>query len=132
MQAGLKEIPQLVVLVIAGVIVVLHHYSLKLIFRLFSSVLLGIFFFSLTFQTYYLILDWADPDRGLVEINGRMVRVGMDMSGIFVGFLCLLVALIYTISHFVNNKGKSIEIENHLAIATLIISSIVFVYFEIL
>ncbi len=132
MQANLKEMPQLVVLAIAAVIVVLNHYKLKLIFRLFSSVLLGVFFFSLIFQTYYLILNWADPDRGLVEIEGGMVRVGMDMSGIVVGFVCSLIALIYAISHFVNNKGKTIQPENHLAIATLISSSVVFVYFELL
>jgi hypothetical protein len=79
-----------------------------------------------------MVLDWTDPSRGLVEINGRMVRIGMDMSGVVVGFVCFIIALIFAIAHFVNNSKKSIKPENHLAIATLISSSVIFIYYELL
>jgi hypothetical protein len=131
-QTRLKEMPQIAVISIAITMVLLNRLEQIVMFRVFNFILLLIFIFCFVFQSIYLLRDWVEPNRGISDVNGKMVHIGMDISGIFVGFFSFIIATIGTVVNLNNNKYQSIKIENYLAIATLISSSLIFIYFELI
>lgn len=102
------------------------------LFRAFNFILIMIFTYCFIFQSIYIFWNWINPNRGLIEVNGKMAHVGMDLSGIPIGIVSLIIALIVSIFNFNKNKDNSIKIERHLAIATIISSSLIFIYFELI
>ncbi|AEA42156.1 hypothetical protein [Fluviicola taffensis] len=132
MQTHLKEMPQLVVISIAIIILILSKLEGSVLFRAFNFILLMIFTYCFVFQSIYLLWNWINPNRGLTELDGKMVHVGMDLSGIPIGLVSLIIAVIVSIINLKNNKGNSIKIERYLAIATIISSSLIFIYFELI
>lgn len=130
-QTKLKEMPQVAVLLLAIAIVSMNLLKSLTLFRIFHFVLLMILAYSFVFQSVYLLWDLINPNRGWIEVDGEVVRA-MDMSAILVVPLSFIAALILAAVNFNKNRNKSVEPEYHLSIATLVASSIVFAYFELL
>jgi hypothetical protein len=131
MQTHLKEMPQLVVLSIATIMISIGSEKVFL-FRAFNFVLLMIFTFCLVFQSIYFVWNWINPNRGLTKIDGKMVQLGMDLSGIPIGVLSLIISLIVAIINLNINKKNTLKVERQLAIVTIITSSMIFIYFELI
>ncbi|MDG1334071.1 MAG: hypothetical protein P8P74_17175 [Crocinitomicaceae bacterium] len=130
-QTGLKEEPQTGVLYIAVAVILFYHLKQNLLFRIFNFVLITALTWSFVFQVSNFLWDWINPNRGQIMVDGRVETV-MDMSGIFVAGLSFVIALICAIMNWRNIQRKTIQPEYHLAMATLIASGIVFIYFEVL
>ena len=130
-QAGLKAEPQTWVLYIAVAVILFYHLEQNLPFRIFNFALITALMWSFVFQVFYFFWDWVNPNRGQIIVDGRIERV-MDMSGVFIGGFSFVIALIFAIMNWRKIQEKSIQPEYHLAMATLVASGIVFIYFEVL
>ena len=124
--------PQLVVISVAIILVILSRVEQLVLFRAFHFMLITIFTFCFVFQSMYVVWNWMDPNRGLAEVDGKMVRVGMDISGIPIGAFSLIIAILVALMNLNANKRNAIKVETHLAIATIITSGLVFIYFELI
>jgi len=124
--------PQVIVISIAGLMLLFYHFRLVRFFRALTFILFAIFIYSFVFQTIDLIWVWLHPNWGLIEIDGKLVRTGMDHSGLFIGFISLIISFVSSILHLNLNKNKSTTPEYHLAIGTIVSVAIVFLYLEII
>ncbi|PKR81613.1 hypothetical protein CW751_03560 [Brumimicrobium salinarum] len=123
--------PQLVVISLAAAMLILYYFKLILLFKVLASVLISIFSYSALFQVIMFLIYWIDPNRGKVEINGEMMGLGMDLTGVFVGAFCFVIASIIGVIHFRSLKNSSLVPEKQLNVASLIICSIVFIATEL-
>lgn len=130
MQTHLKEMPQLIVISIAIILLILSKLKMNALFRASNFILILIFTYCFVFQSIFLLWNWINPSRGLTEIDGKMVHI-MDLSGIPIGFFSLIIAVIVSIINLKSNKKNSMKIERYLAITTIISSSLLFIYFEL-
>lgn len=129
-QPSLKEMPQVVVLIISGVMIGFGYYQNRIAFNAFELILMFILMFTFSFRVIDLIFDWLNPRRGWIEENGEFHRV-MDVSGILIGFVSFIIAVIFGFTAVKWRGEKSIHPAYHLAIATFISTGLVFLIFEL-
>lgn len=130
MQPGLKESPQFFILFISAWMIVLGALNRTIAFKAVNILLMIVLMSTFCYQVIDQIIFWLNPDRGFIEVDGELHRV-MDMSGIFSGFLSVIIALIYAFATTKWNAKKSIQSEFHLAIATFVSTAIGYIFFEL-